>query len=815
VRGGGLSSHFLLDCMTSRGRKRDTFTYDQFGNDRVIAGNSTKKRACKHCQQNIVSAVDRMRSHLACCEPFRKNYSATDKECRLYTTFMTEQGNCTEESIVQRFGDRYRFTPRHSPASMIGDSTVANSIASDKSMDPPAAKRPRQSSLISSAASASSSVSSSSILQYLDRTMTAAEKFKIDEAIARYIHLRGASFSPFHNEEGMEVLKLLRKSYMDAGGPPSMEQVSTTFLNSHSLEVMGLVTSIIVKNFAVGLTSDGWTDRQSNGLHNCMVATPIPFVLGATRKSAGERDDAVTLSNMALDMTKKIHEMFETRDKSLPVLYGFCTDSPNGNKGMRNRLANLLEAKQLRIFPYGCVCHALNNFGKDVCKLGIIPKVLAQVKVVCQVFRNVSHAKYALQKEQKQRYSKTLQLLMWVDTRWNSNVAMLLSVMRSKQAIRDVVEKSRYDELQFDLKKETGGKNSVGLDGSQLSCYDILVDPGFWPRLEQAIALLQPIARLVTELEGDLVPLSMLPAAFIKLWRSYKLLESWSGGEPSQFQFHELGLSPSDFTDAGCGSSTDNLPGLLRRRWNEITAHTVNPSQASEFSSLLHLAFFIDPCTRGLATQAMLEFIQFDKDQTIRHGIVAGASLLFDMLKDDCRFERFDPKKTGESVAIHFKSMILGEQCKKEEERMSSFKQSARLEHPISFFDCSTMEGLFAQVLFRLPASAAGGERSFNVYSDVHSKKRNRMGGEKLDKMVQIRMNSKQIKRAHLVDIHVRSESLLAFIYSNSFETSSSLIEDVESEQVNQEFDEQEEQEVEQEEQEIEQEEHNFEEASD
>jgi len=104
-----------------------------------------------------------------------------------------------------------------------------------------------------------------------------------------------------------------------------------------------------------------------------------------------------------------------------------------------------------------------------------------------------------------------------MDTRWNSNVAMLVSVTRSKQVIRDVLEKARYDELQFDLKMETGGKNSVGFDGSQLNCYDILDNPGFWSRLEQVIALLLPITRLVTESEDDLVLLSMLPAAFVKL----------------------------------------------------------------------------------------------------------------------------------------------------------------------------------------------------------------------------------------------------------------------------------------------------------
>jgi len=54
----------------------------------------------------------------------------------------------------------------------------------------------------------------------------------------------------------------------------------------------------------------------------CTIAwwRPQFLVLSATRKSAGERDDAVTLSNTALDMIKNVQEMFITREKSLPIL---------------------------------------------------------------------------------------------------------------------------------------------------------------------------------------------------------------------------------------------------------------------------------------------------------------------------------------------------------------------------------------------------------------------------------------------------------------------------------------------------------------
>jgi Ran GTPase-activating protein (RanGAP) involved in mRNA processing and transport len=51
-----------------------------------------------------------------------------------------------------------------------------------------------------------------------------------------------------------------------------------------------------------------------------------------------------------------------------------------------------------------------------------------------------------------------------------------------------------------------------------------------------------------------------------------------------------------------------------------------------------------------------------------------------------------------------------------------------------------------AKALFPLMTSAAGGERSFNVYGSTHTKKRNRLGAAKLDSLVRVKVNTKKLK---------------------------------------------------------------------
>jgi hypothetical protein len=66
-------------------------------------------------------------------------------------------------------------------------------------------------------------------------------------------------------------------------------------------------------------------------------------------------------------------------------------------------------------------------------------------------------------------------------------------------------------------------------------------------------------------------------------------------------------------------------------------------------------------------------------------------------------------------------------------------------------------------------ASAAGGECSFSMYNEVHTKKRNRLGDDKLDCVAQIRMNLNQLDRHMAVYNKIRSTAIVDFLHSTAF----------------------------------------------
>ena len=81
------------------------------------------------------------------------------------------------------------------------------------------------------------------------------------------------------------------------------------------------------------------------------------------------------------------------------------------------------------------------------------------------------------------------------------------------------------------------------------------------------------------------------------------------------------------------------------------------------------------------------------------------------------------------------------------------------LEHPLVRYGMSFVaEAAMVKVLFPLMTSAAGGERSFSVYGNTHTKKRNRMNAAKLDSLVRLRNEHKSTQapqRVYTVQVQV------------------------------------------------------------
>lgn len=111
-----------------------------------------------------------------------------------------------------------------------------------------------------------------------------------------------------------------------------------------------------------------------------MPEAPHPFVTTSFRlqdqkESATHLDENISASMCSacsrLNVTKK--------------LFGFCSDSPNVIKAMYEVFCEERDSgSSCFVFAYGCLCHELSNFIKDICKETFVKFIVVKTFQVTQ-----------------------------------------------------------------------------------------------------------------------------------------------------------------------------------------------------------------------------------------------------------------------------------------------------------------------------------------------------------------------------------------------------------------------------------------------
>ena len=76
------------------------------------------------------------------------------------------------------------------------------------------------------------------------------------------------------------------------------------------------------------ITTDGWSDKNQNQLHNIMVCMPMPYFLGAERLPA-DSETAVVAKEQVKRFMSKIFEKFRKMVLILAVYANLETTSQN------------------------------------------------------------------------------------------------------------------------------------------------------------------------------------------------------------------------------------------------------------------------------------------------------------------------------------------------------------------------------------------------------------------------------------------------------------------------------------------------------
>lgn len=136
---------------------------------------------------------------------------------------------------------------------------------------------------------------------------------------------------------------------------------------------------------------------------------------------------------------KSINEAFQKMNKNEKP-YCFVSDSPNVMKLTRRLLCGEQEDRSdCFLFAYGCCCHALSNFVKDICNIPVVKDTLSKTIKLAQLFINTHVANDFLKKERMSSTEPSQTIKSYSKTRWNGVAVLFRSVMDNKKHIGSVL----------------------------------------------------------------------------------------------------------------------------------------------------------------------------------------------------------------------------------------------------------------------------------------------------------------------------------------------------------------------------------------
>lgn len=525
------------------------------------------------------------------------------------------------------------------------------------------------------------SVSKHDALTPFIHTMSRSQRDTIDRRFAEALIKDGMAFSACQSKNWEPFWSAV---FGDIYRPPKKDAVSNKFLLNTFTTTREECIAYMASLRSLCVSVDGFTDVTSKSVFNYLVGAPIPlhvssFRLGSKRESALNVDDL-------------LHKTFTSLQESIPnfeKVYGLVTDSPNVMvKARRLACGEERDGSNHVVFGYGCSCHALSLFTKDVLKLGSVRPLFKQAVTVASYFKTTHLANVELTKARELCSRRSVTIKTFSKTRWNGVSEMLSSILINKLAITTVMNNEKLK-----LPKDALLNVHTPTDKAA-EVYSITHSPFFWSSLEKFVPMFNVITAVITFLESDLCAVSFIPLAFSVLKEACEcFLEGLEIIEATQY---------------------------LKSRFTRIA------------SPVFFLAMVLDPL---IPTERLGAVGWLLGDETL----IGAASTALDK---DCAYVNL---LMNDQVTLRRLLVLWLGSPKRYDSKASAY-------HPLAWwkangFTRSSQLAPVATRVFGLFSSSAGPERSFKVRSRVHDKRRNRLLSDHADMQSAIIYNSGQMSR--------------------------------------------------------------------
>ncbi len=602
-----------------------------------------------------------------------------------------------------------------------------------------------------------------SVQEYFPPPLNPVDQSKFEKEIAMYFLTSG---TPYIRVENRHLLRAVQTLRPDAQ-LPNRKKIGGALLNECYEEVKAEVEKRIDPSTAFCLSTDAWTNINHDAIINFVMSQPEMTLYVGSIATKNASHNANYLSEKVSEVIRK----FENNGEGGYVA-GCVTDSTKANK----RAAEHLEKNFPDKYFYFCGAHVLNLLLKDICdpsrtlanaklrhdagmlpeqqqsgrsrkrkqmardvvvgedeyseegtaELDLLPElppnypfqdlitVFEEANTVSAFFKNHSMLKAELNALQKDAGKG--QLVRWGATRWGSRLGALTSIRKSEQELQMVVSASSF----LNPKQK---QPKAALE-SRKEIQRILRSDEFQRASDRACAVLRPVDRLIKEWQSDSLPLSQLHVDFDMLWAIFDPeeppLDPYEGMmKPKRKSFFED--CRKELVSLFKRSELRYIHGLAVKRWNGF------------YRDVHGLALFLDPRYLALETsvetrracQAMLGGKVLKGGKAVDKAAVDGEIMRF---RTQCQKDRMTYIETGGAKPQSLKSLVEGTIGVKE----WWYAEGG---------EWRTLQQI-ALPIFSLSASSVSAERNFSLNGFFHSKLRNRLSTESVEKQMYVKMNS-------------------------------------------------------------------------
>jgi Protein of unknown function (DUF 659)/hAT family C-terminal dimerisation region len=534
-------------------------------------------------------------------------------------------------------------------------------------------------------AQATSANKQTSIRDSMCTVLTPRQKDGFQKLVAEWVFASGTAFARIEDKRLSDAIDMLGRG---KNLLPNRKQLSMELLDDVYSELKAKVEKAM-KNHVACIISDGWSNIKNEPVINYMAASPTHSLFLESVRTEQQGHSAQYLADDIARVIKKY------KDTSFA---GAVTDNTSANKLAWQKLRNQFPT----CFFQGCASHGLHLLVKDIFgatktkKAGeAIPtyptnypfenllEFVSSVKDLVNYVRNHHALKAKLSELQKLNGGH--ELAKACATRWGSIKKMCESVLSNEPSLHTIVS-DRYFVLV--------ATRAQAAERTKLK--DFVTGPSFVVNLEKVIHILKPVDSLVVKYQSDKVPISEIWPDFVSL----------SG------KFDKL-------VDENILSSSEHgyICGRIKHR-------------ADFMLGVGHgLAYLLDPryLGEGMSDKQSKdhqdELMKIPENDT---DLAVNESRGFVLLQQFTEFT-ISAGNDKDSGSKHYKALMNGYKT------------------PLQYWQTNGKAWPELQVickkLFSMSTSSAASERNFSIMKFIHSKDRNRLSPDKVEKLVFIKSN--------------------------------------------------------------------------